>query len=200
MKRILVRLALLTTLASHAATPETDFSYCVTCHGSQGNGNPAIRAPKIAGMEPWYVRKQLERFRSGMRGLAADDLTGQEMRPVAMALRDSQMIEGAVSYAARFEPKSPPITVNGDAERGRMHYKTCTVCHGARGEGNPSLHAPALINQSDWYLVTQLERFRTGLRGFAAEDAEGAQMRAVAASLPDANAISDVVAFINTLR
>ena len=35
---------------------------CVTCHGVDGRGNEAIGAPKIAGMEAWYVRDQLQGF------------------------------------------------------------------------------------------------------------------------------------------
>ena len=70
---------------------------------------------------------------------------------------------------------------------------------GARGEGNDALKAPALAGQSDWYLATQLERFRAGERGFAPEDVQGTQMRAAAAVLPDSSAVKDVVAYINAL-
>ena len=177
-----------------------DYSYCTTCHGADGNGNIAIRAPKIAGMEDWYLRRQLERFREGQRGVHPQDDSGQEMRPVAAALTDAAAINGAVSYAVSFKPKAPPVTVQGNAERGRAHFETCAACHGAKGEGNAALHAPALVNQSDWYLVTQLERYRAGLRGFAPNDSEGAQMRAIAATLPDSVAVADVISYINTLR
>jgi len=197
---ILASLTLLTGLASPTSASKDDYSYCLTCHGAQGNGNPAIQAPKIAGMEPWYVRKQLEQFRAGMRGTSPVDHTGQEMRPIAAALLDSAAIEGAVRYAATFRAKAPAVTVEGDIERGRALYETCAGCHGARGEGNAALHAPALANQSDWYLVTQLERYRSGARGFSELDVAGAQMRAMAMSLPDSKAITDVIAFINTLR
>lgn len=198
---ILASLTLLSALASPTTSAsKEDFSYCLTCHGAQGNGNPAIQAPKIAGMEPWYVRKQLEQFRAGVRGTSPLDHTGQEMRPIAAALAEPAEIDGAVRYAAAFKPKAPPVTVTGDHERGRTLYEICAACHGARGEGNSALHAPALANQSDWYLVTQLERYRSGARGFSADDIAGAQMRVIAVSLPDSNAITDVVAFINTLR
>jgi cytochrome c oxidase subunit 2 len=190
---------LIGTLTSPSLRAE-DYSYCTTCHGTNGNGNPAIRAPKIAGMEDWYLRRQLERFRSSMRGVPAQDDGGQEMRPVAAALTDTAAINGAVAYAVAFKPKTPSITVQGNVERGRAQFETCAACHGAKAEGNAALHAPALANQSDWYLVTQLERYRAGLRGYAADDPEGAQMRAIAASLPDSAAIVDLVSYINTLR
>jgi cytochrome c553 len=62
------------------------------------------------------------------------------------------------------------------------------------------LQSPALAARSDWYLVTQLKNFRAGLRGADERDTYGAQMRAIVASLPDDKAITDVVAYINTLR
>ena len=36
-----------------APTPspaQPDYAFCTVCHGAHGNGNPAINAPKIAGI------------------------------------------------------------------------------------------------------------------------------------------------------
>jgi len=196
--RAAAALALL-ALFSAAAFAE-DYSYCTTCHGADGNGNVAIRAPKISGMEAWYLRRQLEHFRAGDRGVHQQDVSGQEMQSVAAALKDPAAIDGAVAYAVSFKPKTPPVTVQGNVEKGRALFQTCAACHGTKAEGNAALHAPSLINQSDWYLVTQLERYRAGLRGYAPHDSEGAQMRAIAATLPDSTAVADVISYINTLR
>ena len=198
-----VRLTLLVTAAfitSVEAAEPPDLAYCTVCHGAHGNGNPAIRAPKIAGMESWYLRRQLEAFRDGTRGTHPDDAAGQEMQPVGIRLRDEAGIESAIEYVASFKPKTPPITVSGDAARGRNLYSTCESCHGAKGEGNQALGAPALASRTDWYLVTQLHNYKAGLRGNDPRDITGTQMRAIAATLPDEQSIDDVVAFINTLR
>ena len=198
-----VRLAVFAALAfvtNVDAADKPDLSYCTVCHGAHGNGNPAIRAPKIAGMEPWYIRRQLELFRDGMRGTHPDDYPGHEMQPVGVRLRDDAGIEAALAYVAGFQPKTPPVTVDGDTTRGSTLYQTCAACHGTKGEGNQSLGAPALASRTDWYLVTQLQNYKTGLRGDDARDTNGAQMRAIAATLPDEQAIDDVVAYINTLR
>lgn len=198
-----VWLALVTTAAfitSASAAEKSDLSYCTVCHGAHGNGNPAIRAPKISGMEPWYIRRQLEGFRTGLRGTHPDDAAGQEMQPIGVRLRDDAAIEKAIVYVASFSPKAPPITVSGDTVRGRGLYLTCESCHGAKGEGNQTLGAPALASRTDWYLVTQLQNYKAGLRGNDPRDMNGAQMRAIAATLPDPQAMEDVVAYINTLR
>lgn len=193
MKARLIVLATAAFISSVGAADRSDLSYCTVCHGAHGNGNPAIRAPKIAGMESWYIRRQLEAFRDGARGTHPDDAAGQEMQPVGIRLQDDAGIEAAIAYVASFDPKAPPITVTGDATRGRDLYATCESCHGAKGEGNQTLGAPALASRTDWYLVTQLQNYKTGLR-------ENAQMQAIVASLPDPRAIDDVVAYINTLR
>lgn len=198
-----VLLALVATAAfitSVGAAESSDLSYCTVCHGAHGNGNAAIRAPKISGMEPWYLRRQLEAFRAGMRGTHPDDAAGHEMQPIGVRLSDEAAIEEAIAYVARFKPKAPPATVSGDAVRGRNLYVTCESCHGAKGEGNQALGAPALAARTDWYLVTQLQNYKAGLRGNDPRDTNGAQMRAIASTLPDTQAVDDVVAYINTLR
>lgn len=193
MNKGLLLVAMTALLTNASAAEKSDLSYCTVCHGSHGNGNPAIRAPKISGMEAWYLRRQLESFRDGTRGTHPDDTAGHEMQPVGVRLRDKAGIDEAIAYVSSFEPKTPPITIEGDVTRGRSLYVTCESCHGAKGEGNQAMGAPALAARTDWYLVTQLQNYQTGVR-------DNAQMRAIAATLPDQQAIDDVVAYINTLR
>ena len=52
---------------------------------------------------------------------------------------------------------------------------------------------------SDWYLVRQLENFKTLVRGKHAEDVYGDQMHLIASTLSAEGAVEDVVAYINTL-
>jgi cytochrome c553 len=191
----------LAAATSHATPPAAtpDYTFCTVCHGAQGNGNAAIRAPKIAGIEPWYLKRELERFRAHLRGTQEGDVTGMEMQPVALQL-DDQAIAAVSVYVGTFAPKTPAKTVSGDAKHGRKLYASCAACHGAKGEGNSSLQAPALAGQTDWYLVTELKDFQAGLRGLSPQDDSGTQMRAAASMLPDDSAIKDVVAYINTLE
>jgi cytochrome c553 len=180
------------------ADATADYGFCTVCHGAQGNGNPAIRAPKIAGIEPWYLKRQLEHFRAQLRGTQQGDFSGMEMQPVAMQL-DDKAIDAVAVYVGTFAPQTPAKTISGDVKHGRQLYTACAACHGAKGQGNSALHAPALAGQTDWYLVTELQDFRTGLRGISTQDDSGTQMRAAASILPDEPAVKDVVAYINTL-
>ncbi len=42
---------------------------CVSCHGADGQGNPRIDAPVLAGLRAAYLERQLDDFRRGYRGL-----------------------------------------------------------------------------------------------------------------------------------
>ena len=61
--------------------------------------------------------------------------------------------------------------------------------HGAAGGGNPILKAPSLAGKESWYLLTQLKKFKAGMRGGPA-DANGMLMQAQVATLPDEQAMN----------
>lgn len=186
--------------AMAAGTPPDEFAYCLVCHGANGNGNAAINAPKISGLEPWYIARQLEAFAAGARGTIPADAPGHEMGPIGMRLKQEGRIDAAVKFVASLKSQPPSTTISGDAGKGKQLYATCASCHGAAGEGNAAMQAPALATRTDWYLVKQLNNYKQGLRGADPQDTYGAQMRAIVATLPDDKAVTDVVAFINTLK
>jgi cytochrome c oxidase subunit 2 len=177
-----------------------EFIYCTTCHGVEFRGNASVDAPRLNGMEDWYLTSQMKAFKNGQRGTHSEDLIGMEMQPQAAAL-DEAGIDRAVAFVASVPVRTGTIeqTVTGDTQRGESLYATCAACHGPAGQGSKVLNAPRLAGQSDWYLVRQLENYAAGARGYAPADTAGQQMRAATAVLPDRAAIQDVVAFINTL-
>jgi cytochrome c553 len=201
MRRVTWKMAALVASAfiGAAASAQNAFDYCLLCHGDNANGNYGIRAPKLSGMEPWYLTRQLENFAAGIRGTQTEDASGHEMMPVGLRLKEEQALEAAVAWVGTLQSKKPVATVTGDSVKGKQLYQACAACHGARGEGNAQLQAPALAARSDWYLVTQLRNYKLGLRGTDVRDTLGAQMRAISSALPDDKAITDVVAYINTL-
>ena len=178
--------------------PADEFVYCTVCHGVQLMGNSIIEAPRLSGMESWYVESQLRAFKKGWRGKHERDVVGMEMQPMAAALTEEQ-IKGVSAFVAATRSDHPPETINGDADKGKAHYSTCAACHGVNGEGNIALGSPALTGQNDWYLVRQLKHFRDGTRGGQPGDTYGMQMRASAGLLSDDEAILNVVKYISTL-
>lgn len=55
--------------------------------------------------------------------------------------------------------------VSADIEKGKEIYVAqCLSCHGSSGEGQAEPLAPRLKSQHNWYIVTQMENYRTGVR------------------------------------
>ncbi|RMF59701.1 MAG: cytochrome c oxidase subunit II [Calditrichaeota bacterium] len=86
----------------------------------------------------------------------------------------------------------------GNPERGKQLFATCVACHGEKGAGNIQFKAPSIAGQESWYLRTQLMNFRKGVRGTSPLDTSGLTMRPMALTLPDEQAVEDVIAYIKT--
>lgn len=194
------------TFAQLAARPAPDpaagkalYAACAGCHGEQGEGNQAVNAPKLAGQDGWYLRRQLAHFKQGARGAGDRDANGKIMAQMMATLPDAAAKDNVVAYIVTLPDKRPAPTLSGNAARGRTRYTTCGACHGAKGEGILATNAPRLQGMSDWYLAAQLKNFRDGVRGAHADDLYGGQMAHMAGMLNDEQSIRDVIAYVNGL-
>jgi cytochrome c oxidase subunit II len=188
-----------TRAVGDSAAGKALYGVCAACHGAQGEGNPALNAPKLAGQGDWYLKRQLAHFKQGARGTHDKDTFGKMMAPMAATLADDAAIENVTAYIKTLPDQPAPATVKGNAKDGQQRYLTCAACHGPDGRGIQAMNAPRLKGMSDWYLVTQLKNFREGIRGAHPQDLYGTQMALMAAMLSDDHLISDVVAYIGTL-
>jgi len=184
--------------APDAVAGAATFATCTACHGANAEGNETLNAPKLAGQHPWYLAQQLRNFKHGIRGGAPGETIAAQMVPFASMLDDTA-VENVVAHIATLPDQEPRPTLQGDADRGEGLYVTCANCHGTEGQGVWSTKAPRLANQSDWYLVRQLNNFRTGVRGRHPQDFYGAQMARLGRTL-DEQSTADLVAYIGTLR
>ncbi|MFZ5478471.1 MAG: c-type cytochrome [Myxococcota bacterium] len=173
---------------------------CAPCHGTAGEGSTVAKAPAIAGLPEWYVKHQVEGFREGLRGTHFDDIQGMRMRPMARTLADDEEVALVSKHVASL-PKTKAVATltGGDAAKGATYWQTCAACHGADGKGNEALGAPPLAGGSDWYHLDQLKNFKAGVRGAHPKDTRGATMRPMASTLPDEQAMKDVLAHVGTL-
>jgi cytochrome c oxidase subunit 2 len=171
---------------------------CVTCHGAEGKGNPIVGAPRLAGIESWYLRNQLQAFRADYRGREKDYIPAYEMQDSVARMSD-QEIEDVVAYIATWQTTENAPTISADANRGSQLYLACAACHGVNAEGNEALAAPGLTEKDDWYLFRQLKLFQSGYRGGHPEDQLGQQMRAGMGAIESEQDIEDVLAYINSL-
>jgi cytochrome c553 len=176
------------------------FETCVPCHNADGSGNATIGAPNIAGMKEWYVQEELDKFRGGFRGMQFSDMEGMRMRPMALSLTSEDDVKAVAHYVESMTPVRHPASLPGDPKAGEALFATCAACHGDNGAGNQDLKAPRIAGLDDWYLATELRKFRSGLRGTSPKDPEGRLMRPMARGLADEDAIRNVVAYIGTLK
>ena len=187
-------------VAGDAAAGKPLYAVCAACHGAQAEGNPALNAPKLSGQGDWYLKRQLQLFKSGARGTHEKDTFGKMMAPMAATLADNAAINNVAAYIKTLPDNPAAATVQGNAKNGHDPYVNCAACHGPDGRGIQATNAPRLKGMSDWYLVTQLNNFRQGIRGAHPKDIYGAQMALIANMLNDDQATADVVAYINTLK
>jgi cytochrome c oxidase subunit 2 len=186
--------------AGDAAAGKGMYGVCAACHGVNGEGLAAMNSPRLVGQEDWYLTRQIENFKSGVRGTHADDLYGQQMAPMAAVLSDAAAIANVVAYIQGLDAPPQTPSVEGDAATGKTQYAVCAACHGSNAEGMKALNSPRLVGQNDWYVVRQVQNFKTGVRGSHADDIYGQQMVPMAAILTDDQAIRNVAAYINSLQ
>jgi len=76
------------------------YATCLACHGPNGAGNEALKAPPIAGQADWYLFAQLKKFKAGIRGANPKDTSGGTMRPMAMTLADEQAMKNVLAHVS----------------------------------------------------------------------------------------------------
>ncbi len=123
------------------------------------------------------------------------------MRPMAISLSTDENVQAVARYVGSLPPVTHAPALKGDIEAGDAQYhQVCGSCHGPNGGGIDDVNAPRLAGVDDWYLATQIRKFKAGVRGGNSKDTEGRLMRPMARSLADEDAIRNVVAYIATLK
>ncbi|MFD2113817.1 c-type cytochrome [Thiorhodococcus fuscus] len=157
---------------------------CAACHTQSGN-SVAPPFPKLAGMDPSYLAKQMRDVASGVR---KSDIMG----PIMAELERGQ-INALADYFAR-QPRTPGIVTHPNlVEEGERIYRegnkehgvpACAGCHTPDGGGAPRF--PMIAAQNADYVVQQLKNFRDGER---ANDL-GRLMRTVVSRLSEAEILA----------
>ncbi len=178
---------------------DEDAFNCVVCHGTDVQGNPAIRAPNLAVLPAWYLGNQITAFSNRWRhhGLLQSD--GNDMS-AALANMSAQQIQQAIDEIATIKTRPVEQTISGDVNNGKQLYHSCAQCHGDRAQGDQRVHAPPLAGQQDWYLARQLLAYLEGSRGYHPDDIDGKVMLESVSQLSSEKDINDVVAYIHSIK
>ncbi|MEP5764154.1 MAG: c-type cytochrome [Halieaceae bacterium] len=195
-----VLLLLFHTLSAHAADPAAGkslYGTCVACHGAAGEGMLALNAPALAGQQGAYLLRQLEHFKSGLRGADPKDSLGMQMRGMAATLADATAVEDVVAYIGTLPVPATPAGPDYNKRNGENQYNAaCGACHGGTAQGNPALNAPRLAGLDAAYLKRQYRNFGDGIRGSHKDDRYGRQMKMMATMLKTEQDLNDVIGYI----
>lgn len=169
---------------------------CAVCHGPKGEGKQELLAPSIAGMPSWYSELQLHKFREGHRGKHHQDVSGAQMRAIALALTPELVPQVAEHIASL--PPIPTAKPEGkvDFARGEEIFSTvCAACHRFNGQGEKVFRSAQLTTLQPWYLRESLRKFREGIRGYQHGDLDGPKMRETAKFLGEGD-VDHLIAYI----
>ena len=79
-------------------------SVCGSCHGSGAKGNELMHAPRLNGLDDWYLKRQLANFKNSVRGAHPDDNLGAQMVPMAALLADEEAVNNVIAYILSNSP------------------------------------------------------------------------------------------------
>jgi cytochrome c oxidase subunit 2 len=71
---------------------------CGSCHGAGAKGNELMNAPRLNGLEEWYLKRQIKNFQDSVRGSHPDDKLGAQMMAMAALLKSDEALDDVVAY------------------------------------------------------------------------------------------------------
>lgn len=74
---------------------------CGACHGGKAEGNPALKAPRLAGLDAPYIKRQFAHFRDGVRGTDQQDTPGRQMAMMARTLATERDLDDIIAFIHR---------------------------------------------------------------------------------------------------
>ena len=176
---------------------------CAQCHGPKGEGNAQIKSPSIAHLPSWYVIQQINNFRENRRGTDPADPQGLLMAGISKTLQPEQ-IHALARHVEKMPMVVPTPTVaegEADIENGMILFQErCMECHRYNASGEMAFGSPPLTGRQDWYLTDQIRKFKTGKRGTAKSDVNGAKMVISSSFISDEQTLKDVIAYVMTLN
>lgn len=74
---------------------------CGACHGGKAEGNPALQAPRLAGLDAPYIKRQFAHFRDGVRGTDPQDTPGRQMAMMARTVPTERDLDDIIAFIHR---------------------------------------------------------------------------------------------------
>jgi cytochrome c oxidase subunit 2 len=71
---------------------------CGACHGGTAQGNPVLKAPRLAGLDAFYLKRQFAHFRDGVRGTDPQDTPGRQMAMMARTVPTQRDLDDIIAF------------------------------------------------------------------------------------------------------
>ncbi len=91
------------TVDGDVAAGKKAYETCIPCHGEFGEGAKSLDAPRLSNQHDWYIVRQLENFKAGVRGTHQSDIYGAQMRIMAQMLETDERVRAVAAYIATIE-------------------------------------------------------------------------------------------------
>ena len=72
-------------------------SICGSCHGPEGKGNEKMNAPRLNGLDDWYIKRQIANYKKSIRGGHVADKLGAQMVSMVASLSEEQ-VKDVIAY------------------------------------------------------------------------------------------------------
>ena len=97
------------TISGDASRGEDYYvNICSACHSGNGQGNDALGAPALSGLDDWYLQSSYQSYLNGTRGNHPDDFYGAQMVRLAPALTKGDDIDDVIAFIASLPPRRAP--------------------------------------------------------------------------------------------
>ncbi len=123
---------------------------CGACHGGKAEGNPAMKSPRLAGLDAAYIKRQFAHFRDGVRGTDPQDVPGRQMAMMAKTLPTERDLDDVIAFIQQ--------QGRGEVIRALVLAMVMAIA-GGRGNGRRN-HADARRVHSQHFLPARLREDR----------------------------------------
>jgi cytochrome c oxidase subunit 2 len=86
------------TVSGDVAAGQAGYAVCAACHGQKAEGVEALGGPRLAGLDDWYLVRQINNYNKGLRGYDPKDTYGMQMKPMAATLATEKAVNDVVAY------------------------------------------------------------------------------------------------------
>lgn len=86
------------TLHGDVAKGQAAYAVCSACHGVDGEGNEAMKAPPLTQAQDWYIVKQLGKFKGGVRGYEPKNAAAATMKDISGGIADEAAMRDLAAY------------------------------------------------------------------------------------------------------